>query len=71
MCGILSGRCRICGVQTIFNTIFMSSHMYTESPKGTEVIVGSMNMGYIISQGRLAMGGMEANASIFGLGGFF
>ena len=22
-------------------------------------------------QGRLAMGGMEANASIFGLGGFF
>ena len=29
-----------------FNTIFVSSHMYPENPKGTQVIVGSMNMGY-------------------------
>ena len=28
-----------------FNTIFVSSHMYQEKPEGTEVIVGSMNMG--------------------------
>ena len=28
----------------IFNTIFVSSHMYQENP---EVIVGSLNMGYI------------------------
>ena len=31
-----------------FNTIFVSSHMYPENPKGTQVIVGSMNMGYIM-----------------------
>ena len=30
-----------------FNTIFVSSHMYPENPGGTQVIVGSMNMGYI------------------------
>ena len=28
------------------NTIFVSSHMYPENPEGTQVIVGSMNMGY-------------------------
>ena len=31
----------------LFNTIFVSSHMYPENPEGTQVIVGSMNMGYI------------------------
>ena len=31
-----------------FNTIFVSSHMYPENPEGTQVIVGSMNMGYDI-----------------------
>ena len=30
-----------------FYTIFVSSHMYPENPEGTQVIVGSMNMGYI------------------------
>ena len=29
-----------------FKTIFVSSHMYPENPEGTQVIVGSMNMGY-------------------------
>ena len=29
-----------------FKHIFVSSHMYPENPKGTQVIVGSMNMGY-------------------------
>ena len=29
------------------NTIFVSSHIYPENPEGTQVIVGSMNMGYI------------------------
>ena len=29
------------------NTIFVSSHMYPENPEGTQVVVGSMNMGYI------------------------
>ena len=29
----------------LFNTIFVSSHMYPENPEGTQVIVGSMNMG--------------------------
>ena len=28
---------------------FVSSHMYPENPEGTQVIVGSMNMGYYIS----------------------
>ena len=32
---------------TFFNTVFVSSHMYPENPEGTQVIVGSMNMGYI------------------------
>ena len=36
------------GKNKIFvNTIFVSSHMYPENPDGTQVIVGSMNMGYI------------------------
>ena len=30
-----------------FNTIFVSSHMYPENPRRDQVIVGSMNMGYI------------------------
>ena len=30
-----------------FDTIFVSSHMYPVNPEGTQVIVGSMNMGYI------------------------
>ena len=30
-----------------FNTVFVSSHMYPENQEGTQVIVGSMNMGYI------------------------
>ena len=30
------------------NTIFVSSHMYPENPEGTQVIVGSMNMGYML-----------------------
>ena len=34
-------------IRTFFNTIFVSSHMYPENPGGTQVIVGSMNMGYI------------------------
>ena len=35
-----------------FNTIFVSSHMYPENPEGTQVIVGSMNMGYISDAAR-------------------
>ena len=27
----------------VFNTIFVSSHMYPENPEGTQAIVGSMN----------------------------
>ena len=34
------------------NTIFVSSHMYPENPEGTQVIVGSMNMGYISDTAR-------------------
>ena len=30
-----------------FNTIFVSSHMYPENPEGSQVIVGSMNMGLL------------------------
>ena len=30
------------------NTIFISSHMYPENPKGTQVIISSVNMGYDI-----------------------
>ena len=30
-----------------FNTIFVSSHMYPENPEGTQIIRGSMNIGYI------------------------
>ena len=35
-----------------FNTIFVSSHMYPENPERTQVIVGSMNMGYISDTAR-------------------
>ena len=35
-----------------FNTIFVSSHMYPENPEGTQVIVGSKNMGYISDTAR-------------------
>ena len=35
-----------------FNTFFVSSHMYSENPKGTQVIVGSKNMGYIFDTAR-------------------
>ena len=38
--------------QTIFHTIFLSSHMYPENPEGTQVILGSMNMGYISDTAR-------------------
>ena len=38
--------------QVVFNTIFVSSHMYPENPEGTQVIVGSMNMGYISDTAR-------------------
>ena len=31
------------------NTIFVSSHMYTGNPEETQVIIGSMNMGYDIA----------------------
>ena len=34
------------------NTIFVSSHMYPENPEGTQVIVGSVNMGYISNTAR-------------------
>ena len=34
------------------NTIFLSSHMYPENSEGTQVIVGSMNMGYISDTAR-------------------
>ena len=35
-----------------YNTIFVSSHMYPENPEGTQVIVGSINMGYISDTAR-------------------
>ena len=34
------------------NTIFVSNHMYPENPEGTQIIVGSMNMGYISDTAR-------------------
>ena len=34
------------------NTIFVSSHVYPENPEGTQIIVGSMNMGYISDTAR-------------------
>ena len=37
-----------CNNQADLNTIFVSSHMYPENPEGTQVIVGSMYMGYDI-----------------------
>ena len=36
----------------IFNTIIVSSHMYPENPERTQVIVGSMNMGYVSDSDR-------------------
>ena len=33
-------------VWLFLNTILVSSHIYPENPEGTQVIVGSMNMGY-------------------------
>ena len=36
----------------IFYTGFVSSHMYPENPEGTQVIVGSMNMGCISDTAR-------------------
>ena len=36
----------------VFNTVFVSSHMYPENPEGTQVIEGSMNMGYISDTAR-------------------
>ena len=35
-----------------FNTFFVSSLMYPENPEGVQVIVGSMNMGYISDTAR-------------------
>ena len=43
---------RKCGCFFFFNTIFVSSHMYPVNPEGTQVIVGSMNMGYISDTAR-------------------
>ena len=37
-----------CCTLSLFNTIFVSSHMYPENPEGTQVIVGSMNMGRLL-----------------------
>ena len=39
-------------ISFFFNTIFVSSHMYPGTPEGTQVIVGSMNMGYISDTAR-------------------
>ena len=35
-------------MKTLFNTIVVSNHVYSENPEVTQVIVGSMNMGYDI-----------------------
>ena len=35
-----------------FNTIYVLSHMHSENPEGTKVIVGSMNMRYISDTAR-------------------
>ena len=44
--GVLNSKFpKVCKV--FFNTIFVSSIMYLENPEGIQVIVGSMNMGYI------------------------
>ena len=40
------------GALHIFNTIFVSSHMYPENPEGTQVFAGSMNMRYISGTAR-------------------
>ena len=38
-----------CNHQLFFKTQFLcQTHMYPENPEGTQVIVGSMNMGYDI-----------------------
>ena len=39
-------------INSFLNTIFVSCHMYPENPEGTQVIVGSMNMGYISDTAR-------------------
>ena len=39
-------------ISDLFSTHFLSSHMYPENPEGTQVIVGSMNMGYISDTAR-------------------
>ena len=36
----------------VFNTIFVSSHMYPENPEGTRVIAGSMKKGYVSDTAR-------------------
>ena len=46
--GFIVDRCQ----RSFFNTIFLSSHMYPENPERTQVIVGSMNMGYISDTAR-------------------
>ena len=43
---------KVCLWNFFFNTIFVSSHMYPENPEGTQVIVGSMNMGYLSGTAR-------------------
>ena len=39
-------------LRSIFNTIFVSSHMNPENPEGNQVIVGSMNIEYISDTAR-------------------
>ena len=41
--------------------MFVSSHLYPENPEGTQVIVGSMNMGYIAPLRILVMSGALLN----------
>ena len=42
----------VCRTTFFLNTIFVSSHLYPENPEGTQVIVGSMNTGYISDTAR-------------------
>ena len=35
-----------------FNAIFVSIHMCPENPEGTQVILGSINMGYVSDTAR-------------------
>ena len=48
----IAANCRLNLLFYFFNTIFVSSHMYPENLEGTQVIVGSMNMGYISDNAR-------------------